>query len=49
MAEKITYVGQDALQYLVNKTKEYVSTNYVTKNEIGDINAILDNINGEAI
>ena len=29
--------------------KEHTHDNYVTKDDLGDINAILDNINGEAI
>lgn len=49
MEEKITYVDKEALKHTVDKVKEHVASNYVTKEELGDINAILDNINGEVV
>lgn len=49
MIEQIKYVDKEALKYTVNKVKEHVASNYATKEEIGDINTILDNINGEVV
>ncbi len=49
MEEKITYVDKEALKHTVNKVKEHVASNYATKEEIGNINTILDNINGEVV
>ena len=49
MQEEITYVSKEKLNYTIQKTKEYIASNYVTKTQIGNIDLILDYINGEVI
>ena len=40
---------EDGISTLTNNVKEIDTSNYATKDELGDINSILDNINGESI
>ena len=40
---------EDGISTLTNNVNEIDTSNYATKDEIGDINTILDNINGEDI
>ena len=40
---------EDGISTLTNSVKEVDTSNYATKDELGDINSILDNINGESI
>jgi hypothetical protein len=40
---------EDGISTLTNSVKEVDVSNYATKDELGDINSILDNINGESI
>ena len=53
VSEKITAVKlnkiEDGISTLTNSVKEVDTSNYATKDELGDINSILDNINGESI
>ena len=53
VSEKITAVKlnkiEDGISTLTNNVKEIDTSNYATKDELGDINSILDNINGESI
>lgn len=49
MQEDIKYASKNNIEYIVQKTKEYVATNYASKEELGNINTILDNINGEVV
>ena len=47
-ANKLNKV-EDGISTLTNNVNEIDTSNYATKDEIGDINIILDNINGEDI
>ena len=47
-ANKLNKV-EDSISTLTNKVNSVDTSNYATKDELGDINAILDNINGESI
>ena len=53
VSEKITAAKlnkiEDGISTLTNSVKEVDTSNYATKDELGDINSILDNINGESI
>ena len=53
VSEKITAAKlnkiEDGISTLTNNVKEIDTSNYATKDELGDINSILDNINGESI
>lgn len=53
VSEKITAAKlnkiEDGISTLTNSVKEIDTSNYATKDELGDINSILDNINGESI
>lgn len=40
---------EEGISTLTNSVKEVDVSNYATKDELGDINSILDNINGESI
>lgn len=49
MAEEIKYVDKASLEYTIDKIKEHVANNYMTKSELEGIHSILDNINGEVV
>lgn len=49
MVNKFVYVDKEALAYTVKGIKEYMASHYVTKDRIGEIETVLDNINGEVV
>ncbi len=49
MTEQIKYVDKEGLKHAIDKMKEHITNNYVSKSELENINAVLDNINGEVV